>query len=158
MLLVPLWLDLALLFWFSALLFFTSDCLLFLLLQCDYWWLWMQLLCLLSWEWSLFLWINKLVLLPLCSCLFVFMVHLHVSFGNTADGHSVLGLELADCVSDSFVHYTRLSGILSFFSCSCKCHFLLMLCLVVMAGFKVGGGEAVLAQDQPGTSRKGILH
>lgn len=34
----------------------------------------MQLLCLLSQEWSLFLWINKL-LLPLCSCLFVSMVY-----------------------------------------------------------------------------------
>lgn len=33
-----------------------------------------------------------------------------------------------------------------------------MLCLIVMAGFKVGGGEAVLAQDQPRTSREGILH
>lgn len=33
-----------------------------------------------------------------------------------------------------------------------------MLCLVVMAGFKVGGGEAVLAQDQPGTSREGTLN
>lgn len=69
-----------------------------------------------------------------------------------------VGLELADCVADSFVLYTWLLGILSFVSCSCQCHFLLMLCLVVMAGFKVGGGEAVLAQDQPGTSREGRLY
>lgn len=58
-------------------------------------------------------------------------------------------------VSDSFARYTMSPGILS---CSWHCHFLLTLCLVVMTGFKVGGGEAVLVQDQPGTSREGTLH
>lgn len=79
------------------------------------------------------------------------MVHLHVSFGNTVHGPCV-GFDLADCVSDSFVHCALLSGMLSSLSCSCQYHFVLMLCLVVMAGFKVGGGEAVLAQDQPGAA------
>lgn len=50
------------------------------------WWLWMQLLFLLSKRRSLFLWFNKLLPPLLCSCVFVSMVHLHVSFGSTFDG------------------------------------------------------------------------
>lgn len=151
MLPVPLWLDPALLFWFAALLFSTSDSV--PPVTVNSWWLWMQLLCLLPQESSLFLWINKLVPLPLCCCLFVSMVHLHVSFGG---GHRVLSW-LIVFLTDLFITPCRL-GFRSFLSCSCQCHFLLMLCLVVVAGFKVGGGEAVLAQDQPGTSREGTWH
>lgn len=103
--------------------------------------MWVQLYCLLSRELFLFLWINKLVPLPLRSCLFVSMVHLHVSSGNAADGHRVLfwvGRQLHSLhpVAGSFP---------SFLPSAFHWRFMLMLCLVVMAGFKVGGGEAVLA-------------
>lgn len=30
--------------------------------------------------------------------------------------------------------------------------------LIIVTGFKVGGGEAVSAQNQPGTPREGTLH
>lgn len=43
-----------------------------------------------------FLWINKL-LLPLCSCLFVSMVHLHVSFGITVGGVFLTALFITTC-------------------------------------------------------------
>lgn len=35
---------------------------------------------------------------------------------------------------------------------------LLMLCLVVTSGFKVGGRETILDQDQQGAAREGRLH
>lgn len=79
-----------LLFWFPALLISCSVP----PVNVNSWWLWMQLPCLLSQGWSLFLWINKL-LLPLCACLCVSMVHLHViSFGNTVGCHCMLCFEL----------------------------------------------------------------
>lgn len=33
-----------------------------------------------------------------------------------------------------------------------------LLFLIIVTGFKVGGGEAVSAQNQPGTPREGTLH
>lgn len=78
-----------LLFWFPALLISCSGP----PVNVNSWWLWMQLPCLLSQGWSLFLSINKL-LLPLCACLCVSMVYLHViSFGNTVGCHCMLCFE-----------------------------------------------------------------
>lgn len=95
---VPLWHYPALLFRFSVLLFFTSDCLLLLLLlrtlddcSCSSFACYFR-----SGLFFFFLWINKL-LLPLCSCLFVSMVHLHVSFGITVGGVFLTALFITTC-------------------------------------------------------------
>lgn len=99
---VQLWHYPALLFWFSVLLFFTSDCLLLLLLlgtldDCSR----SSFACYFRSGLIFFLWINKL-LLPLCSCLFVSMVHLHVSFVITVGGVFLTALFITICGGGSF--------------------------------------------------------
>lgn len=82
--------------------------------------------------------------LPHCSCLFVVFARVICRFHYMVTLWVLFWL-IVSC------------GMLSFLSSSFPGMFLLMLCLVVMAGFKVGGGEAIPAQDQPGTSREGSL-
>lgn len=99
--------------------------------------------CMLFW-WSFFFhWINK-ILLSTCSCLFFCFWYIYIVILRYSNWLWQF-CELPACLWGSF-------------SSLFLCCFWLMLCLIVMAGFKVGGGEAVLAKDQSGTSWEGISH
>lgn len=106
------------------------------------WWLWthQHVGSLLSQEWASFLWINKLVLLPLlppvCVCSIACVCNQTV-FLTFVGRSSLLPLPLP------------------LLPPPVKSNRLLMFCLVVMAGLQMGGGEAVLTQDEPGTSWEG---
>lgn len=87
--------------------------------------------------------INK-ILLSICSCLFFCLLYIYIVILRYSNWLWQFR-ELSTCLWGSF-------------SSLFLCCFWLMLCLIVMAGFKVGGGEAVLAKDQSGTSWEGISH